>query len=143
MASVPSPVLDARDLEASRSSPSLRKLMGGVLKPGWVKSVVVGAEPGILTPRTALIFVAWNRLGVVLWPQERADLWRLRGRSQLKGMTLSLSSPEEENQPLIHSEVPGGPSVGGQGGGGGHREKESDVEIRAGFESRRQHLLAV
>ena len=70
MASVPSPVLDARDLEASRSSPSLRKLMGGVLKPGWVKSVVVGAEPGILTPRTALIFVAWNRLGVVLWPQE-------------------------------------------------------------------------
>lgn len=55
--------------------------MGRVLKPEWVKSVVVGAEPGILTPRAALIFVAWNRLGVVLWPQERAYLWRLRGRS--------------------------------------------------------------
>lgn len=102
MASVPSPVLAARDPERSRASPLLRGLMGWVLRPGWIKSVVVGKELGILTPSAALIFMAWDRAGAVLWPQERADMWSLGSRSQLQGMILSLSSQEDENQ-LVRS----------------------------------------
>lgn len=66
MASVPRPVLDARDPEVSRSGPWLRGLTGWVLRPAWVKSVVMEAEPGILTP----IFMAWDRAGAVPWPQK-------------------------------------------------------------------------
>ena len=85
------------------------------------------AEPGILTPCAALIFTSWNRVEVVLWPQERADLCCLRGRSQLKEMTIALSSQEDENQPFIHSEVLEGPSVGRQGGGGGHSAQRKKI----------------
>lgn len=54
---VPSPVLDARDPGVIDTTFRLANL-GRVLRPGWLKSVVVGSEPGILTPNAALVWGA-------------------------------------------------------------------------------------
>ena len=76
--------------------------------------------------------MAWNKVQVVLWPQETCvDLCCLRGRSQLKEMTIALSSQEDENQPFIHSEVPEGPSVGRQGRGGEHCTEKRNQMLKS------------
>lgn len=67
----------------------------------------------------------------VLWPQERADLWCLGGRSQLKGMTLSLASQWVENQPFRSGKFPEHLLLGGRGCREEHSVQGKEIVLKS------------